>query len=61
MLYDPHKAVFFIYCLQYQNYALKCIENQANPAEAYSLLSMIYSLLAIANLIRTALKHAIAR
>jgi len=42
MLYDPHKAVFLIYCLQYQSYALKCIENQANPTEAYSLFSMIY-------------------
>ena len=45
-----------------KNYALKCIENKANPTEACpSSLSVIYSLLAMANMTWTALKHAIAR
>ena len=45
-----------------KNYALKSFENKANPTEACpSSLSLIYSLLGMANMTWTALKHAIAR
>jgi len=59
---NPIKPSFLFIAYCSKNYALKCIENQANPTEACSSwLSVIYSLPAMANITWTALKHAIAR
>jgi len=58
----PIKQSFLFIAFINKNYVLKCIENQANPTEAHwSWISVIYSLLAMANVTWTALNHAIAR
>jgi len=63
--YKPHKAVLLIYCLTVLKITLwsaLVLGDQANPTESCSSwLSVIYSLLAMANMIWTALKHAISR